>query len=119
MGLGMTHNPHLESKMTKTLIDTLLEHLTTLSNQLESAVELSSSLKAQHTAAQSTISVLEEKVSSLEGLVKTSQADMEAQRAPPLITVEDDPFLTLAPAPTPESDSPPPSSESLTEILAE
>jgi hypothetical protein len=50
-----------------TVIDTLLERLTTLSNQLESAVELSSSLQAQHAAAQCTILVFEEKVSSLEG----------------------------------------------------
>ena len=45
-----------------------------LLNQLKSAVELSSSLQAQHTAAKSTISALELKVTSLEMPVRTSQA---------------------------------------------
>jgi hypothetical protein len=93
-----------------TVIDTLLEHLAALSNQLDSAVELSSPLQAQHAAAQSMILVLEEKVSSLQGLVKTLQANMEVQRAPLSITVEDDPILTPVPAPTPKS---------LTKMLAE
>ena len=65
------------------------------------------------------MSVWEEKISSLEGLVKTSQADMEAQRGPSLITIEDDPVLTPAPAPTPESDPLPSSSESQIEMRSE
>jgi len=47
------------------MIDQLCERLTILSNQLESAVELPSSLQAQHIAAQSTISASESKVTSL------------------------------------------------------
>ena len=50
------------------------ERLTPVSNQLEFAVEVSSSLQAQHTAAQSTISALESKVTLLEALVRTSHA---------------------------------------------
>jgi len=58
----------------QSVIDELFQRLSTLSTQLESAIELSSSLQAQHAAAQSTISVLESKVSSLESLVQQSQA---------------------------------------------
>lgn len=56
-------------------VDELTAKLTTLSNQLESALLLSSSLQAQHTAAQSTISALEQKVSQLENLVRTSTTE--------------------------------------------
>ena len=56
------------------VIEQPLECLTTLLSQLESAVELSSSLQAQHTAVQSTISALESRVMCLETLVRTSQA---------------------------------------------
>ena len=55
-------------------VDELTARLTTLSNQLESALLLSSSLQAQHTAAQTTIAALEQKVSQLETLVQTSTA---------------------------------------------
>jgi hypothetical protein len=64
--LRMTHlpleddeEPHRQSSPPNSVIDQLFERLTTLSNQLESAVELLSSLQAQHGATQSTISVVE------------------------------------------------------------
>jgi hypothetical protein len=47
------------------VIDQVFERLTTLSSQLESAVELSSTLQAQHATAQSTICALESKVKEL------------------------------------------------------
>ena len=87
MGLGMTHlpleddeDPHRESSPLRSpsVIDQLFEQLTILSNQLESAVELSGSLQAQHATAQSTISVLESKVITLEGLVKSSPFPIES-----------------------------------------
>ncbi|OBZ78501.1 hypothetical protein A0H81_02129 [Grifola frondosa] len=60
--------------------DELVERLETLAKQLESAWELSSrSLEAQHTTAQSTISVLEAKVASLETLVQATQTQVQAQ----------------------------------------
>ncbi|KAF7965749.1 hypothetical protein HWV62_42008 [Athelia sp. TMB] len=81
------------------MIEDLTERLTALSNQLETALELSSSLQAQHTAAQSTISALESKVTALETLVKnTQQAPLPVVEAPP---------------------PPQPESESLTQMLAE
>jgi hypothetical protein len=55
--------------------------LATLSNQLESALELSRSLQTQHTTALSTISFLEAKVNSLESLVHTSQAQAQSHVA--------------------------------------
>lgn len=50
-------------------IDELTTRLSTLSTQLESALVMSSTLQAQHAAAQSTIVALEDKVKRLEGLV--------------------------------------------------
>ncbi|KAJ6589137.1 hypothetical protein B0H19DRAFT_1103020 [Mycena capillaripes] len=50
-------------------INELTNRLTLLSTQLESALEMSSTLQAQHAAAQSTIVALEDKVKRLEGLV--------------------------------------------------
>jgi len=60
MSLWMSHlseddNRRLNSPKPPLVIDELSQSLTTLSNQLESAVELSSSLPAQHAAAQNTI----------------------------------------------------------------
>jgi hypothetical protein len=55
--------------------------LATLSSQLESALELSRSLQAQHTTAQSTISFLEAKVNALESLVHTSQVQAQSHVA--------------------------------------
>jgi hypothetical protein len=67
-----------------------------LLNQLKSAIELSSLLQVQHTAAQNTISALKSKVISLETLVKSQAA-----------------AATLTPLTEPK----PPSSKSLTQIL--
>ncbi|KAI0937681.1 hypothetical protein AcV7_003649 [Taiwanofungus camphoratus] len=61
------------------LPDELADRLTTLSKQLEAALELSRSLEAQHTTAQSTISMLESKVAALETLVHTTQTQVQAQ----------------------------------------
>jgi hypothetical protein len=55
--------------------------LTALSSQLESALELSRSLQAQHATALGTISFLEAKVNSLESLVHTSQAQAQSHVA--------------------------------------
>lgn len=55
--------------------------LATLSNQLESALELSRSLQVQHTTALGTISFLEAKVNALESLVHTSQAQAQSHVA--------------------------------------
>jgi hypothetical protein len=81
MVLGMSHIPleeddelrRLLSPIPSSVLDQLFEQLTTLSNQLESAVELSSNLQAQHTAAQNTISALESQVTALKDLVRSSQ----------------------------------------------
>ena len=87
MGLGMTHlpleddeDPYRESNPSRSpsVIDQLFERLTILSNHLESAVKLSGSLQAQHAAAQSTISTLESKVITLEGLIKSSPSPIES-----------------------------------------
>lgn len=113
MGLGMTHIPmeddeeprRRSSPRSYSVIDQLFERLTALSTQLESAVELSSTLQAQHTAAQSTISALESKVTALEGLVQAqSQPSSPIEATPP------------PPEPTPP---PPPQPDSLTQVLNE
>ncbi|OSX63155.1 hypothetical protein POSPLADRAFT_1138902, partial [Postia placenta MAD-698-R-SB12] len=59
--------------------DNISERLTTLSKQLESALELSRSLEAQHSVAQSTISLLESKVASLESLVHDTRSQVQVQ----------------------------------------
>ena len=59
--------------------DDLIQRMNTLTNQLESALELSRSLEAQHHTAQSTISQLESKVSALESMVQTTQSQVQAQ----------------------------------------
>jgi hypothetical protein len=59
--------------------DELVQRLVSLENQLESALELSRSLEAQHTTAQSTISLLESKVSALESLVHVTQSQVHVQ----------------------------------------
>src|SRR5882762_1630390 len=101
----MTHllddeDRRLNSPRSPSVINELFERLTTLPNKLESAVELSSSFQAQHTAAQSTISALESQVTSLGSLVEA-----QATRRPP-------------PIEEPESTEPPPS-EPLTQVLAD
>ncbi|KAI0646179.1 hypothetical protein C8Q79DRAFT_926207 [Trametes meyenii] len=59
--------------------DELTERLNALAKQLEMALELSRSLEAQHASAQSTISVLEAKVASLENLVEATQTQVQSQ----------------------------------------
>ncbi|KAF9799708.1 hypothetical protein IEO21_10518 [Rhodonia placenta] len=59
--------------------DIISERLTTLLKQLESALELSRSLEAQHSVAQSTISLLESKVASLESLVHDTRSQVQVQ----------------------------------------
>ncbi|KAJ7208063.1 hypothetical protein GGX14DRAFT_455387 [Mycena pura] len=59
-------------------INELTARLTQLSTQLESALTMSSTLQAQHAAAQGTIVALEDKVKRLEGLVSSIVASKEA-----------------------------------------
>ncbi|KAM5534745.1 hypothetical protein V8D89_011609 [Ganoderma adspersum] len=59
--------------------DELTERLNALAKQLETALELSRSLEAQHASAQSTISVLEAKVASLENMVQATQTQVQSQ----------------------------------------
>ncbi|KAI0659051.1 hypothetical protein C8Q70DRAFT_1054345 [Cubamyces menziesii] len=59
--------------------DELTERLNALAKQLEMALELSRSLEQQHASAQSTISVLEAKVASLENLVQVTQTQVQTQ----------------------------------------
>lgn len=85
------------------MINDLTERLTTLSNQLEATVVLSTSLQAQHTTARNTISALESKVNALESLVQSTQLAV-----PPVIRAPPPPPV---PAAVPEN-------ESLTDILS-
>jgi hypothetical protein len=57
----------------------IVQRLTTLSNQLESALELSRMLQAQQATTQTTIPLLESKVPALESLVQTKQSNVDAQ----------------------------------------
>ena len=90
MGLGMTHEAHEEPRRWSgpwpySVIDQVFERITTLSSQLKSAVDLSSTLQAQHVAAQSTLSALESKVTALEELVHAqSQASCPVEPQPDL-----------------------------------
>lgn len=59
----------------------MTRRLSFLSDQLESALELSRSLQEQHSSAQQTIGVLESKVSSLEELVRATQDSQAAHGA--------------------------------------
>ncbi|KAH9920821.1 uncharacterized protein BXZ73DRAFT_104555 [Epithele typhae] len=59
--------------------DELSDRLNALAIQLEMALELSRSLEAQHATAQSTISVLESKVASLENIVQDTQTQVLSQ----------------------------------------
>ena len=62
--------------------DELFQRLMMLSSKLESAVELSSSLQAQHVTTQSTISALESKVASFESLVKPRATPLPVKPPP-------------------------------------
>ncbi|TFK86123.1 hypothetical protein K466DRAFT_600587 [Polyporus arcularius HHB13444] len=59
--------------------DDFTDRLNALAKQLEMALELSRSLEAQHASAQSTISVLEAKVASLENAVQVTQTQVQSQ----------------------------------------
>jgi predicted Zn-dependent protease len=91
MGLGMPHllmeddeEPRRRSSLRSySVIDQLFKQLTALSTLLESAVELSSTLEVQHTAAQSTISAFQSKVTPLEGLVQAQSQQSSPIEAPP------------------------------------
>ncbi len=73
--------PPTVSQAAEPLSEDINLRLTALSSQLESALELSRSLQAQHTTAQNTISFLEAKVNALESLVHTSQAQAQSHAA--------------------------------------
>jgi hypothetical protein len=71
--------PSASTSSRPSIPEDIVHRLTTLSNQLESALELSRTLQAQHATAQSTISILESKVSALESMVQTTQSTVQAQ----------------------------------------
>jgi len=79
----MTHDKDMprssSSPGPSSVIDKLFQP-SRVSNQLESVIEFSSSLQAQHAAVQSTISELECKVSYLESLFNQSQTKFELLR---------------------------------------
>jgi hypothetical protein len=57
------------------------ERLSELANRLESALEFSRTLQAQHSSAQSTISMLEAKVTTLESLMQATQTQVQTHVA--------------------------------------
>ena len=65
--------PPSRTTSTITVINQLFECLNAITNQLQSTVELSSSLQALHTDAQNMISTLESQVTLLESFVRASQ----------------------------------------------
>lgn len=91
MGLGMTHIPmeddeeprRRSSPRSYPVVDQLFERITAVLTQLKSTVELSCTLQTQHTAAQSTISALELKVTALEGLVQAQSQLLSPIKATP------------------------------------
>jgi hypothetical protein len=95
MALDMSHLPLKDDDelhcwpcpIPSAVLDRLFEQLTTLSNQLESVVALSSNLQALHATVQNTISVPESKVTALEDLVGSSQT--QPPSPPPIETVPD------------------------------
>ncbi|KZP30300.1 hypothetical protein FIBSPDRAFT_1038310 [Athelia psychrophila] len=91
--------PRSTSPKHTTVMQDLTERPPALSNHLEAALELPTSLQAQHTTAQSTISALKSKVNAPESLVQ------HTQQAPPVVE-----------APLPPAQ---PEAESLTDIHAE
>ncbi|OCH86578.1 hypothetical protein OBBRIDRAFT_761124 [Obba rivulosa] len=76
---GSTIAPDTSPSSAAVIRDDLNERLTMLAQQLESALELSRSLDSDRTSAQSTIAVLESKVSALESLVQSTQAQVQSQ----------------------------------------
>lgn len=110
--------------------DDLTQRLSTLENQLESALELSRNLQAQHTTAQSTISMLESKVSTLESLVQATQTQVEAHAVTQKQLVDaaevarnapqdESPAATIAAAYKAQAEERAKERESLTEMLNE
>lgn len=128
-GMGMhedddepsTSSSHLrpQSPTAPVIPDELAQRLSTLSNQLESALELSRSLQQQHATAQTTISLLESKVATLESLVQVTQSQVQAQTETQqeiVRSVEDvRAAVAAAPAPAPPAEEEP--KESITEML--
>ena len=99
------------------VIDQLFERLNSLSSQLESAVELSSSLQAQHAAAQGTISALESKVTALESVVASSPQS-PAPSPIEFTPTSTDPAAAITAATT-TTDAPPSPPDSPTQMLTE
>ncbi|KAF9218840.1 hypothetical protein BS17DRAFT_790524 [Gyrodon lividus] len=62
-------------------IDELAERLSVLSGRIDTAVEYNNSLQTQHTAAQTTISLLQSKIATLEELVQATQWQLQQQSA--------------------------------------
>ncbi|KAH9918687.1 uncharacterized protein B0H18DRAFT_1086818 [Fomitopsis serialis] len=103
---------------TAAIPDELMERLNTLSKQLETALEFSRSLEAQHTMAQSTIQMLESKVTSLESLVHETQSQVQTQAETTEQLAEAVKAVEMPPqGPSPSSDDR--DRESLTEIVNE
>ena len=73
--------PPTASQNTQPSSEDINLRLAVLSNQLESALELSRSLQAQHATSQNTISFLEAKVNALESLVHASQTQAQSHVA--------------------------------------
>jgi hypothetical protein len=91
----------------QSVIDQLFERLTSPSNQIESSVELSSSLQAHHITAQNTICTLKSTL-SLEGLLKSPQ--IPSQPPSSIAPTSPEPAATHEQHTYPQSDS-------LTEML--
>jgi hypothetical protein len=72
-------NGQVVTRPNQAVIDELFQHLTTLSAQLKSAMELSSLLQAQYTTA---TSALKSKVSALESQVSSTQCPLPVESTP-------------------------------------
>ncbi|KAA1472369.1 hypothetical protein DENSPDRAFT_821141 [Dentipellis sp. KUC8613] len=82
------HDKEQSSATSGALPSEMTERLNALSLQLESALELSRTLQAQHDAAQTTISALESKVNTLESLVQSSRAQTQERASLSELIVE-------------------------------
>ncbi|KAF5349358.1 hypothetical protein D9758_011785 [Tetrapyrgos nigripes] len=89
------------------VIDEFNTRLASLTAQLESALELSSNLQAQHSTAQGTIASLESKVESLEALVKATLVAQQQQA----------PVVEAPPSPPPVEEEKPSAEELARESL--
>ncbi|KAI6012099.1 hypothetical protein PISMIDRAFT_677021 [Pisolithus microcarpus 441] len=63
------------------VLDELAERLSALSGRIDSAVEFNNSLQAQHAATQTTISLLQSKIATLEEMVQATQSQLLQQNA--------------------------------------